>query len=765
MRRTTRVALWTLAVFASLSGGVRVAAHVAPLPPRLFETGSTVVSFRDGSIAHVSLSRDEKWRIGRPLEEIDPDYVRALIRLEDKRFYDHSGVDWLAVVRAAASNVERGRVVSGASTLTMQLVRVRESRPRTLGSKVVEAFRAMQIEASMSKEEILEAYLTYVPYGRNVEGVEAASLSYFGRRANALSGADIATLLAVPQNPTRRHPSEKNHAALFEARNRIAERLAAERLLDRGESREAIASTPVPRAMRPMPRLAPHAARWLAEQGGERIETLLERGAQETAERILASGRAGLDELGIHNGAVVVIDHAKGEVVALVGNVDFFGARAGQIPSFLRPRSPGSALKPFIYAMAIDRGLVLPEHLVLDVPVEFGSYAPRNYDGRFSGLVTLEEALSQSLNVPFVNLLAEVGVDRFIGHLSALGVESLVDRPGYYGLSAAIGGVEVAPIEMAALYAALAEGGRFARPRIRPSDPRVEMRAFSAGATHLVARALARRDRPDFPSRKAFARTPRDIQWKTGTSYGHRDAWAIGSGPRYTAAVWLGNLDNTPSVHLVGGDAAGPILFDLLEAIEDARARPAARVPGELAAVEVCSFSGRVPGPACPHRRRVLAPRDRVPEEMCPYHVKVDVDLDRGLAVNPTCRAARRYETRTFVAFPPALRQHVANRTLPEPPELAPECSAVGAERPRILSPGAGRIVALLPGLSAEEQEVPLAASGGARRVSWFVDGRFLGTVGIEERLWWTPAPGAHRIVVTDDAGASAERIVEVRAL
>lgn len=762
---------------------VHVAARLVPLPDDFFTPGSQVVAFEDGSFAHVFLSPDDKWRIPVRLAEVDPAYLQALLRLEDKRFYQHGGVDVAAVLRAAITNLSRGRVVSGASTLTMQLVRVREVRPRSLGSKVVEAFRALQLEARMSKAEILAAYLEYVPYGRNVEGLEAAALSYFGHRATALSAEEIATLLAVPQNPNARYPKAANEARLTEARDEIAARLVAWGALDGDAARLAeVRAAPVPVRLRAFPRLLPHAAYWLAARYPDRarIETTLQRGVQKQAEEALTRSTSDLLNKDIHHGAVVVVEHETAKVRALVGSFDFFADAPGsQIAGFDVPRSPGSALKPFIYGLALDEGLVLPEHLVLDVPVAFGTYVPKNYDGRFSGLVRAEEALSRSLNVPFVNLLHEVGVDRFVGHLEAWGVGSLSQRPGYYGLSAAIGGMELTPLELAGLYTMLAHDGVYRDLRWledgaptsgpAPSAPREVpgVRGLSSGAAFLVQRALRIKDRPDFPARRRFTGVPPHIHWKTGTSYGHRDAWAAGSGARHTAVVWLGNFDQSPSAHLVGAEAAGPVLFDVLEGLEAGAPPPEPEAPPkDLTRVEVCAYSGHLPGPGCPHTTWVWARRQAVPTEPCPYHVALDVDDATGLALTPECREGRAHHEERFLIWPARLRRWLAAsaRHAPEPPAFHPDCRGSVSDRPpRILSPGAGQLALLIPGVAAREQEIPLAAESASDQLSWFVDGRFLGTVRADEHLWWTPQPGRHLVVVTDEAGRSAEQAVSVR--
>ncbi|MEO1339099.1 MAG: penicillin-binding transpeptidase domain-containing protein, partial [Myxococcota bacterium] len=361
-----------------------------------------------------------------------------------------------------------------------------------------------------------------------------------------------------------------------------------------------------------------------------------------------------------------------------VGNFDFFAARGGQIPGFDRPRSPGSALKPFLYALAIDTGRILPERLVADVPRRFGTYSPKNYDGKFDGLVRFEDALARSLNVPFVDLLAELGVETFIGHLASWGVRSLQEAEGHYGLSAAIGSLAVTPLEMAGLYTMLARQGRFRPVKVQPEEVS-DLAVFSPGTAFLTQRALRIRDRPDFPSRRRWSGVSPKIHWKTGTSYGHRDAWAAGSDDRFTVVVWMGNFDNSSSRHLVGAEVAGPVLFDILEALSTGRSAEAvSRPPEDLVEVQVCQFSGHRPTAACPHRRSALALRHNVPTEPCPYHLSVDVARRSGHAVRPGCRAGVDYETRSFLRVPSSVRRWLNSqrRDLPAPPDWSPDCLA-----------------------------------------------------------------------------------------
>jgi len=712
-------------------------------------------------------------------DPVDPAYVTALLRLEDKRFYYHPGVDPIALVRAVGKNLRSGRVVSGGSTITMQLVRVLEPRPRRFGSKVIEALRALQLELRFSKDEILAHYLTFVPFGRNIEGVEAAARSYFGHGASALTGAEIATLLAVPQNPNRRYPTAANASRLTVARDRVAQRLfAAGAFKGSADDLAKVMTLPVPVRLKKFPREAPHAAFWMAEKYKRALDddvTTFDRGVQSTVERLVRAARRKTIDQGVRNVAVVVVEHNTGAVRAAVGGFDYWQESEGnRIIGFDIPRSPGSTLKPLIYAMAIDRGLILPERLVPDVPINYAGYSPRNYDGQFLGMVTYEHALAQSLNIPFVTLLEKLGVERFLGTLASVGISRLSAKPGTYGLSTAVGGIEMTALELVSLYAALAEDGDYRPLSWRGEDLNQRASAVglaSAGSTFLTRRALVIRDRPDFPRRRDFTKAPPSIFWKTGTSFGHKDAWAIGSDDRYTVAVWFGNADYKPSFALVGAEIAAPLLFDVLEGLGRGRQREKAGLamaPEDLKPVVVCNYSGHIAGPACKHRHKVLAKRDVMPTDACPYHVDFEIDRASGLAVLPMCRAARGTDHKAFMVWPVHVQRYLGDRQrgLPKPPSFHPDCrQAEAAAGLKIASPRPGQVVLLLPGLPAAKQEVPFEVETDtlASELNWFVDGTFVGRLPAGDRYWWTPVTGEHEVRVTDDFGALAARRFKVR--
>jgi len=477
--------------------------------------------------------------------------------------------------------------------------------------------------------------------------------------------------------------------------------------------------------------------------------------------------RGELYRKGIYGGAIVVVDHRSREVVALVGNLDFGdAAHGGQLAMFERPRSPGSTLKPFVYALAIDRGLALPDYLVPDVPSQYGTYRPRNFDGDWAGLVTLHDALARSLNLPFVDLLERLGVETFVSELARMGVATSRTAPGAFGLSMIVGGIELTPLELAAMYATLAEDGAYRPLRLVAGEPpRAAQPLFGAGAAWLTREALSQKDRPDFPRRRDVAGVPPAIHWKTGTSFGFRDAWAIGSGPAYTAVVWTGNVDNRPSAELIGSEAAGPLLFDVLEGLARRAQATLPGPPDDLTEVEVCAYSGHIPGDACTDRVKVRAPIHAVPTAPCPYHQAYEVDA-AGHAVLPGCRKAdRSYDRKTFVVLPSAVTAWLIDRhrAVPAAPVFDDDCAAAGAiPAPVMMTPGEGQVVTLIPGVPAARQLVPFTASTHAATLSWFVDGALIGTAPSDQRVYWTPVAGRHQIVVADDAGRKARRALTV---
>jgi penicillin-binding protein 1C len=532
-------------------------ASLGPLDLSVAEKRSTVVLDREGRLLRPFATEDGRWRLPVATEDVDPRFLAMLKAYEDRRFDSHIGVDPLALVRAGAQFLQNGRIVSGGSTLTMQVARLIEPREeRTLAAKLRQAVRAVQLERRLSKDKILALYLALAPYGGNVEGARAAALAYFGREPKRLSFAEAALLVALPQAPEARRP-DRFPAAARRARDRVLDRALSRGLLTIEEAAAARAEA-APSARQPFPMLAAHAAEAAAAARPEaRIHRLaIDARLQASLEALV---RERLERLGSQlSGAVVVLDNATGEIRAHVGSAGYLlRERSGAIDMANAVRSPGSALKPFVYALAFENGLAHPETLLDDRPSRYGVYAPENFDLSFQGTVTARRALQLSLNVPAVELLADVGAARFLARLKQAGAAVAMPKDAAPGLAVGLGGLGVTLTDLTRLYAGFARDGeapalvRRLGEHSRGADQRVADRV----AAWYVADILRGAPPPD----NALAGR---IAFKTGTSYGYRDAWAVGLDRRFTVGVWVGRPDGAAVPGLVGRSVAAPILFD-----------------------------------------------------------------------------------------------------------------------------------------------------------------------------------------------------------
>ncbi|HEX2555672.1 MAG TPA: penicillin-binding protein 1C [Microvirga sp.] len=548
----------TLAGAAGAYGLWLFAKDLGPLDLAGAEAHSTIVVDRDGRLLRPFATADGRWRLPVTVSDVDPNFVALLKAYEDRRFDAHRGIDPLAVLRAGAQVLRQGRVVSGASTLTMQVARLLEPREeRTLPAKLRQAVRAFELERRFTKDEILRLYLTLAPYGGNLEGTRAASLSYFGREPKRLSWGEAALLVALPQSPEARRP-DRSAAAARQARDRVLARAEAHGLLTAQEAESArVEAVPAGRQLFPM--LAAHAAEAaVAERPAERVHRLtLDAPAQAGLESLLRARTARMAER--VSAALVVIDNATGELRAHVGSANYLDrTRSGAIDMAAAIRSPGSALKPLIYGLAFDTGIAHPETLLDDRPSRYGSYAPENFDLQFQGTVTARRALQQSLNVPAVELLAEVGPARFLARLRQVGAGIVLPTDAAPGLAVGLGGLGITLADLTRLFAGFASGGEVPDLVRRLEDREravARTRILDPVAAWYVADIL--RGAP--PPENALSR---QIAYKTGTSYGYRDAWAIGFDRRVTVGVWVGRPDGNPVPGLVGRTVAAPILFD-----------------------------------------------------------------------------------------------------------------------------------------------------------------------------------------------------------
>ncbi|MGX1308307.1 penicillin-binding protein 1C [Amorphus suaedae] len=578
--------------FAAVAAGALVAVAAigamavdARHPPTLDPVGrpSVMVLARDGTLLRPFTTQAGRWRLPVAVDDVDPRYLELLFAYEDKRFRAHAGVDPRAMLRAVWQAATSGGIVSGGSTLTMQTARLLEDRhERTLDRKLVEMVHALQLERRLTKDEILERYLALAPFGGNLEGVRAASLAYFGREPTRLTLGQAALLVALPQAPEGRRPDRHPEAARA-ARDRVLDRVAAAGAISQADADEAKRER-VPTARRPVPMLAPHLARRLVAGDPETAihRTTLDARVQRELET-LARERADTLGPGIST-AILVADAESGEILASVGSADFLStARQGHVDMTRAIRSPGSTLKPFIYGLAFEAGLAHPETLIEDRPIRFGDYRPENFDDVFHGTVTIREALERSLNVPAVAVLDAIGPNRLAVRLRGTGATLKLPRIEAPSLAIGLGGVGLTLEDLAHLYVALARGGAPVRLHAQPLADGVDPargagdRLFDRRAAWLVADAL--RGTP--PPQNARGG---EIAYKTGTSYGYRDAWSVGFDGRTVVAVWVGRPDSAPVPGLTGRIAAAPLLFDAFARVSPARTPLTAAPAGTLIA-------------------------------------------------------------------------------------------------------------------------------------------------------------------------------------
>jgi penicillin-binding protein 1C len=738
---------------------------------------SPLVYAADSTLLCAYLTKDDKWRLETQRGAVSEDLVKALVNKEDRYFYAHPGINPFSIFRALFSNVIRGKRVSGASTLTMQLARMAEPKSRTYGNKFIEMFRAFQYEWRYPKSRILELYMSYLPYGGNIEGVHAASYLYFDRPPSALSLAQAVLLAVIPNRPNSLR-IDRHHADAKVARDKWLSYFMKEEVFERDKI-DAAFLEPVPQQRLSIPPQTPHFCQYIRKINPDqtRYYTPIDPAKQQTTNKLLQNHVRRQLSLGVTNGAVLVVDNETLEVIAYCGSADFGDSQAlGQVDGVQAIRSPGSTLKPAAYAQAFDLGLATPATPLLDIPTNYLGFNPENYDLTFWGQTSARNALAHSRNVPVVRLANEIGLERFLDLLGQAGFEDIKNRREAFGLSVVLGGCGVSLAELTRFYSAFANEGKMGElkweRREVGSEGRGERREagretgggelqtalFSRGASFIIADILSDLERPDLP--KQFledSRLPK-VAWKTGTSYGRRDAWSIGFSPRYTVGVWMGNFDGKGVPEMSGTSMAVPLLIDIFNAL-DYDQEVWFPQPPEVGERMVCSESGLVPGPSCQSKVKDFFLTNQSPLNACDQHEEVFVNADSSMQYCPHCLPVAGFGKAIFPRTEPELALWYAQNEVPhvQLPPHNPACEKqYSGSGPLILSPSADYEYLLEKG---NEQAILLEAASGPQvsKHYWYVNGSFYKAVAPDEKVFFTPKGSKMEVSCVDDKGRKSE--------
>ena len=752
------------------------------LPTTLFAAAhSHLLLDRNGRLLSAHIAADEQWRFPE-LDTVPDKFAIALIQFEDKRFRQHHGVDFLALARASYDNLRAQRIVSGASTLSMQVIRLsRGNPPRSLDEKLLELLRAWRLESRYGKDEIFKLYASHAPFGGNVVGLEAAAWRYFARSPDQLSWAESAMLAVLPNNPALIHPG-RNRQRLLAKRNRLLQQLYQQHILSKLEYDLAVAE-PLPEAPQPLPQLAPHLLNTLAAQepGGKRFRTTLDAGLQQQLDILAQRNGERLALEGIQNLAIVVLNNRTFETLAYVGNrpVADFGADQGHaIDMIQRPRSTGSTLKPFLFADAIEQGLIAPDSLLADAPVNYSGFTPQNYNRHYHGAVKAREALARSLNVPMVNLLSARGVEPFLMQLRQMGFSHVQRSARDYGLSLILGGAEASLWDLSVAYANLADRalqdrqhqktfwqqGRWLQSQ--PADS-ARIATLSTATAWLTLDALLEVARPGDESYWEKFSSSRQVAWKTGTSYGQRDAWAIGVTPDYTVGVWVGNADGAGRAGLTGTRSAAPILFNTFSLLPPNRSG-FQRPDWQMTEIAICRDDGYLSHGACATETAFI-PLGSHFAAITPYHPRIHLDASGQYRVTSECERVAAMQTRGWFVLPPEQAEYYQQYHAdyqPLPPWRA-DCQSSAnpvQEALSVVYPQNRTQIYLPRELDGQLEHTVFRAvpQNPETLLYWHLDNQFLGTTQTFHQQVAQPAAGRHWLVVVDETGNTVRREFEV---
>ncbi|MCT8339252.1 penicillin-binding protein 1C [Flavobacteriaceae bacterium TK19130] len=753
------------------------------LPSPLFTTPtSTVVESRTGELLGARIADDGQWRFPK-IDSVPYRFEQCLLYFEDEYFYQHPGFNPVSMTKALWQNMttESRR---GGSTLTQQVIRLSRKENRTYWEKVIELFQATRLEAGSSKEEILQLYASQAPFGGNVVGLETAAWRYFGIPASELSWGQSAALAVLPNAPALVYPG-KNETIFRKKRDALLLKLFEKGIIAEDTYElaldERLPGTPVP-----LPDMAYHFTEKVRkEHNGQRLKSTIDMQLQEKVNRLVFEHHAQLKQNEIHNMAVLVLDVETKEVLAYIGNAPTSKDNNPFVDIIDKPRSTGSVLKPFLFASLMDSGELLPDMLVADVPTVINGYSPENFDQRYHGAVPAGEALSRSLNVPAARMLREYGLQRFHHKLELLQFQQIDKPANYYGLSLILGGAESSLWEITSAYAGMASTlnyfnstsseyrkNDFRKPTYSLTEPftskekTTDPPVLDAGAIYKTFEALREVNRPLGEENWQFFSSAQPIAWKTGTSFGFKDAWAVGVTSKYAVGVWVGNADGEGRPGLTGIQAAAPVLFDVFQTLpaSDWFATPY----DELVETKVCTESGHLAGVSCIETISEFIPKKGIRTAPCPYHNTVFTDTAGGYRVNSSCYSLAEMKQRSWFSLPPVMEYYYA----PLHPEYKPlppyrsDCLKEGEKVMEFIFPKQNETILLAKNFEENIQETifQLAHRNTETSVYWYWDDTFLNTTTTFHEIALLPKPGPHVLTVVDSEGNRLQQTVRVQA-
>ena len=744
---------------------ILVIAYIFCLPRQLFHVPySTVVTDRNGELLGARIASDGQWRF--PPRNTTPEKIKqCLITFEDRHFYHHWGVNPVSISRAAYQNLKNKRIVSGGSTLTMQTIRLARNKSRTFGEKFIEMILATRLEFRASKEKILSMYVSHAPFGGNVVGLDAAAWRYFGHSAEELSWAEAAMLAVLPNAPAMIHLS-KSRQSLLNKRNRLLKQLYGRKIIDSSTYELAI-SEPLPDEPHPLPQIAPHlVSRFYQERNGKYSVSTIDRGIQTQIENAAERWSNEFNRSDIRNLAILVIDIQTNQVVAYCGNVNFKRKQSGnQVDVIQAPRSTGSILKPFLYYAMLQEGSLLPHTLLPDIPININGFTPQNFSLQFEGAVPASEALARSLNIPAVTMLQKYGAPKFHTFLRQIDLKTINRPASHYGLSLILGGAEATLWDVTNTYAYMGRS-LLQLPQtecsLLLSDSENSEAVTSAkttdifqpGAVWQTFNALTEVNRPEEIDWKSIP-SMHPIAWKTGTSHGFRDAWAVGVTPHYAIGVWVGNATGEGKPGLVGARTAGPVLFDIFSLLPPTQWF---KRPGNVfVKTEVCRKSGHLKGRFCEETDTLLILPAGLKTEACPYHHLITLSADETHRIYENCANLEPTIQKSWFTLPPVwewyYRQHHPEYS-PLPP-FKPGCGEDALQPMQFIYPPMNARIVLpkqmdgSPGYMTAE----LAHGNPATTIFWHLDNTYLTQTQDFHKISLQPTPGKHSLTAVDSAG------------